>query len=257
MKSNGRTVTRSVLADVEVLRIAAEMSAPNFTLSRRLFSYVLLYDWYDHVVEVGSKAELRDVGDNVVVPAIYDDYILLPQYMYDYFDKTIKVTIAFQHGLMGLVLKDGKGTPVTEFVYDMMDYLFDTGEQIWFLARRAGATKKMIIDSNGDIIIPEIIDAFSELTCWLDYYRYKSNGKYGLMAGESSGTNVIPPIYDEIYSKGWGDFIVFVQNGRQGYVTLEDEGGHFFIPIEEYKNDKYVFFDGEQPYIAKRNDGNK
>lgn len=252
MNDKGRTVTRSVLADVEVLRIAAEMYDPNYTLSRRLFYYAKSYNWYDHVVEVGDKAELRDVGDNIVVPAIYDDYILLPQYMDDYFEKSRGTTvIAIQHGLMGLVLKDGKGTPVTGFVYDMMDYLYDTCGYGLFLARRAVSAKKMIIDSNGDTIVPEIIDAFSELTPWLDYYIYKSDGKFGLLAGESSGTNVIPPIYDDIYSKGWGDYIVFVKNGREGYLTLEEEGGHFFIPVEEYKNDKYVFFDGEQPHIEK------
>ena len=249
-----KKVTKEVLKEKERLESLLEKTdEPNPGLVGKVLDYEHEYDWRDRVVKVGDMAELRDVAGNIAVPAIYDDFVIFPPTIYDNYPKMeIHVAIAKKQGLLGLVKRDGTGTPITEFIYETMEVIYETCGHILFLARRAGSTKMTVIDSYGTTIIPEIIDAFASLTPWLRYYRYKSNGKYGVQAEEPSGTNVIPPIYDDIYAKEIGNYFVFVYNGQEGYVTAEEEGGHFFIPIEEYKEDKYVFFDGEGPFIYKK-----
>ena len=73
------------------------------------------YEQYHEVFEVDGKFGIKDHQGNTLIPAEFD--FLRTPYVYVDDLRTLPV-IAQRNGRMGLVLPDGKGTVVADFVYD-------------------------------------------------------------------------------------------------------------------------------------------
>ena len=73
------------------------------------------YEQYHEVFEQDGKFGIKDHQGNVLIPALYD--FLRTPYVYVDDLRTLPV-IAQRDGKMGLILPDGNGTVVADFIYD-------------------------------------------------------------------------------------------------------------------------------------------
>lgn len=78
---------------------------------RKYWNLVEAYDWSDSVFEADGKKGLKNVKGNVVAPAIFDDIHVVGDYWFNH------PVVAVKDGNVGLVLRDGKGTPYSEFAF--------------------------------------------------------------------------------------------------------------------------------------------
>ena len=178
------------------------------------------YDWLDEVFEENNKKGLKNILGEVVVPAIYDRYgMLMPYYMKN------KPVGALLDGNFGLVKRDGKGTPVTEFIYRVIIPIPFCDVYVVFNKEDRSHFALMMA---GTVITPYEIENH-EMPCD-DAIIISADGKKGIFY---YGYDIvyIKPEYDEVYSQGIGENFIFVKDGKKGYVTLDKR----FISIDDFE----------------------
>ena len=176
------------------------------------------YDWLDEVFEENNKKGLKNILGEVVVPAIYDKFgMLMPYYM------ETKPVGALLDGNFGLVKRDGKGTPVTEFIYRAIIPIPFCDVYVVFNKEDRSHFALMM---SGRVITPYEIENH-EMPCD-DAIIISADGKKGIFY---YGYDIvyIKPEYDEVYSQGIGENFIFVKDGKKGYVTLDKR----FISIDD------------------------
>ena len=179
------------------------------------------YDWHDEVFEENGKKGLKNILGEIVVPAIYDGFGMLEPYYY----KSTPV-MAKQGEYVGLVQRDGKGTPITKFEYHLILPIFMTP---FYAVWKKEDKQHFALMVGGEVFTPyEIQEHYMPCDGVLPL---EADGKQGMLAYEL-GLIYIKPEYDEIYDEGVGSDFVFVKDGVKGRVTLDKR----FISDEEYKN---------------------
>ena len=169
------------------------------------------YTFFDQVFEENGLVGIKDVKGNVRVPALYIDY----HQVYDYLDthspelKTYPVCAYDQHEKCALVTTDGKGTPLTPFIYDEIDK-----DEFWSNFITVIGEKKGMMDKHGKILIPcemdTLYDAFNGI------YTFEAGGKFGLY---TEWNLYIAPTYDEMTEKD--DYIYVRLGDTWGYLDYD------------------------------------
>ena len=199
----------------------ADATTQFFSMCREYDKLTDNYDWNDEVFEENGKKGLRNVKGEVVVPAIYDDFLMLEPYYY----KSHPVG-AVLGDMAGLVARDGTGTPVTEFEYCLVAPIFMTPFHAVWKAEYGRYFALMVADK---VITPYEIEEF-DIPCDGVLPLY-ADGKKGMLAYDL-GLIYIKPEYDDIHGGGIGEDFIFVKDGKKGRVTLDKR----FVSDEEFSN---------------------
>lgn len=194
------------------------------------------------VAENGKKGVKNPNGD-IIVPANYDDIA----YTYDYSVLKNYPYVCVRDGKKGLVAPDGKGTELTEFVYDdialvekyvgtCLLYWKGGNKQIGVMANngkvcsiqtKCNSKQFGIMANNGKEITPCKLDMYSETGQTI---YFKSGEHWGLWQMEIG--ELLEPIYDDIRVDDPDEPIVFTLDGKKGYVKV---GENSFIPLSMEK----------------------
>ena len=176
------------------------------------------YNFYDEIFEENGKKGLKDAKEDVVVPAIYDEICWRDWY----FTRGAYVAVK-SNGKMGLVLRDGKGTPASKFEFSRIDYIPCTNV---FMVWKEGDDKHFALWYDGEVVTPYDLDAAYDL-CDGNVVVEKG-GKQGLLY-VTEGTLYVTPEYDEIEGSSDATF-VFRKDGKEGWVTTEGQ----FVTEQEF-----------------------
>lgn len=177
------------------------------------------YDWCDEVFEENGKKGVKNVKGEILVPAIYDDFLMKETFFFP----SLPVA-AVKDGKAGLVERDGKGTPRTAFEFAFIERNFFS--PVYFVWK-AEDKKHFALMAGSTVITPYELDGFYEPSdgCMI----VRSGDKYGVLAIDQ-GLVYISPEYDDVLDQGFGENFIFVKDGVEGYVTLDGR----FVSKEEY-----------------------
>jgi len=186
------------------------------------------YDWFNVVftdAETGKKG-LKTVADEVIVPAIYDDFDEVQSYLY----APHHPAVAIKDGKYGIVKADGSGEQLCEFKFD---YIGSIPFCQLFVARWDGVKEKIgIISPNGTVICPNVLTGYCEQTN--EILPIKNGDKWGVI--DLGNLQCVLPEYDDLEMDVEAD-VVFVKDGKRGYITEDGE----FVTVEQYEKDgKYI-----------------
>ena len=178
------------------------------------------YSFFDQIFEENGLKGIKDVKGNIRIPAIYTDFYELYDYQDSYAPelKDIPICAYDQHDKCALVLPDGKGTPLTPFIYDAIAKEATTNEFII-----VQSDKKGIMDRKGNVLIPCQFDTVYEY--FNSIRALEAGGKFGLM---TDWELYVAPVYDEVSEK---DDYVYVRLGDTwGYI---DYDGNFIDEADQ------------------------
>lgn len=212
---------KEVVARLEELEAMIRMKDQNMTEALYEEHAKLLnnYDWHDEVFEENGKKGVKNVKGEILVPAIYDDFLMQETFFFP----SLPVA-AVKDGKIGLVERDGKGTPRTAFEFAFIERNFFS--PVYFVWKPEDK-KHFALMAGGTVITPYELDGYCE-PC--DGCMIVSSGdKYGVLAIDQ-GLVYVAPEYDAVYDQGFGDDFLFVKNGVEGYVTLDNR----FVSKDEY-----------------------
>ena len=187
---------------------------PLCELYDRYFALKNTYDLSDQIFEENGKKGLKNITGTILLPAIYNDI----KACFNYSPAPhVAIPVSNESGKYALVQSDGKGTPITPFIYDDIDLLDYSN---FYLAKKD--QKYAVFTCRGKEFVPCIIDYFIEYCN--DIYAFHSDGKEGLFTSRGL---YVPPIFDQVGGDDW----VFVKKGNQsGYIDTE---GNFIDKDDE------------------------
>jgi hypothetical protein len=179
----------------------------------KLNAFIDEYDLYTQVYEENGKKGLKDAAGQVLVPAEYDEV------GYTFEDHCMpKAVSVIKDGKFAFVAQDGKGTPLSDFVYDNIHF---TPEFCYIIIKDG---KEGIALSNGAVVIAPEMDEVS--TPFNGLAVYKKDGKYGFsLVYEGLSTD---PVYDD-YDLGEDEYLKVSNKGTWGYI----DGEGFFTRDED------------------------
>ena len=172
------------------------------------------YDIFSQVFTEGGKKGVKDAAGEVLVPAEFDEVGCT------FADFCIGFAIpVVKDGKMALVSPDGKGTLLTELVYDHICF-----DDCFFVLVKDG--KKGLATGGGEVIIPaemdEVYTPFNSLTAYL------KDGKFGFaMIGYGL---ITAPVYESYDIESGTEYLQVVKDGVSGYI---DESGEFTTEEDE------------------------
>ena len=180
------------------------------------------YSFFDQPFEENGLKGVKDVRGKVRVPALYKGFYQ----MYDYADVAHEALsycpmCAYnQHDICALVSADGKGIPLTPFIYDAIrKNPYDS----YFTTYRGN--KQGLISAYGTVVVPCTMNFIYESLNGIT--SFEADGKFGLA---TEGV-YIPPVYDALDVKRGR---IYVRKGDVwGYL---DELGTF---IDEFDVDTW------------------
>jgi len=187
--------------------------------------YIERYDWYDTIFEEGGKYGTKDVTGKVILPAQYDGIGELCHQIY--LGKLPRVAVL--NGKCGLVLPDGSGKALTEFVYDSMSYMI-----ILPYYKVKKGEKYGIIRKDGKIIAPCILDE----VCLPSGHcvMFKADGKYGLV-DSWCGDLYVAPVYDNVEFIDMEQPYTVTKDGVEGVINQK---GEFMTEMEALDYEGYL-----------------
>lgn len=167
------------------------------------------------VGENGKKG-VTNFDGIIIVPANYDEIA------YTYGRRIPKdyPYVAIRNGKMGLVAPDGKGTELTDFVYDNIG-LFSSLPYGWLWYQKDGSKQFGIMTIDGKEVMPCKLDSYG-VDCQTIYFD--SGDCHGLL--QTAIGLLVEPIYDDIEVEDPDSPIIFTLNGEKGYVRSTD--GKFY-----------------------------
>ena len=178
------------------------------------------YTFFDQVFEENGMRGVKDIKGYIRVPAIYADFYELYDYMDMYASemKDLPICAYDQHNKCALVIPDGKGTPLTPFIYDAI--VKDRFVHEFTIIQ---GDKKGVMDKKGNILVP----------CEMDNVYEYFNSIQVLEAGGKLGLTTdwglyVAPIYDDIDEKN--DYVYVRLGDTWGYL---DHCGKFIDESDE------------------------
>ncbi len=207
----------------EINKLIKSQSQGNSLFDQYINEYydlILSYDWRDEVFEENGKKGFKNVKGEVVVPPIYDDFCCPEAYT----EKVFKVG-AVKDGKVALVKRDGTGEPVTDFEYHYIERIENS---VIYACWKPNDLKHFALMVAGAVITPYELDGYGEVCdgCLI----VTRDGKYGVLAIDQ-GLVYVSPIYDEIIDQGVGEDFLFVKDGVNGVVTLDNR----FIANDQFE----------------------
>lgn len=139
------------------------------------------FQFFPYQYKARGKFGIKALSGEIILPAKFDQL--------RFFERVVKKgsgIAAQKDNKWGIVLADGKGTQITDFLFDDMDALH-------FITRVRLADKYGLIKKNGRLLLPiqydEIEEGFISGT-----YSFRLGDKYGV----TNSKIITPPIFDEI-----------------------------------------------------------
>ena len=174
------------------------------------------YDVFTSVYEEGGKMGVKDAAGEILVPAIFDDIA------YTYSDSLRGFIVpVVKDGKMALVKPDGKGTMVSDFIYDSVQF----HDGFFFLEKEG---KFGLATSAGHVVVPaEQDEVFVPIN---DLVVFTKDGKNGFAM---LGTDLITEAEYEDFELTDTDCLKVIKDGVEGYVDCEgrfteDEDERYF-----------------------------
>lgn len=165
------------------------------------------YDVFTKVYSENGKLGVKDAIGKVLVPAFFDEI------GYTYSDSCRGFAVpVIKDGKMALVSPDGKGTMLTEAIYDQIRF-----SDCSFILYKDG--KQGLATGSGLVVVPaEMDEVFLPMNALVIFTK---DGKNGFAM---SGTGLITePEYDD-FEIVEHEYLKVYKNGEEGYI---DEDGHF------------------------------
>ena len=214
-KSN-KTMTEKKIPTVQQMKEYRQLRKTMTTADEheKVMAFEEEYDIFTQVFSENGKTGMKDAAGEVLVPAVYDEIgCTFADFCRGYAVPVMK------GGKMALACPDGKGTLLTEAVYDHI--IFD---DCFYVLVKDG--KKGLATGGGEVIIPaemdEVYTHFNSLTA------YSKNGKYGFaMIGYGLMTE---PLYESYDIESGTEYLQVVKDGVNGYI---DESGEFTTEEDE------------------------
>ena len=171
------------------------------------------YDIFTQVFTENGKMGVKDAAGDVIVPAQFDDVA------YTYADPFRGCAVpVLRSGKMALVRPDGKGTLLTEFIYDSVQF------QACFLFLVKDG-KFGLATSGGHVVVPaEQDEVFLPMN---DLVMFTKDGKNGFAM---LGTDLITEAEYEAFEMTDTEYLQVVKDGVTGYI---DADGHFTTDEDE------------------------
>ena len=180
---------------------------------RNLEAFASEYDTFTYVYEEDGKMGVKDAAGDVIVPAQFDDVA------YTYADPFRGCAVpVLRSGKMALVRPDGKGTLLTEFIYDSVQFQ----DCFLFLVKD---DKFGLATSGGHVVVPaEQDEVFLPMN---DLVMFTKDGKNGFAM---LGTDLITEAEYEAFEMTDTEYLQVVKDGVTGYI---DADGHFTTDEDE------------------------
>ena len=177
------------------------------------------YDLFDRIYEENGKMGVKDITGKILVPAIYCNYSELYSY-------TIKrgAPMAAQNdeGKFALVSTNGKGTPLCDFKYDLIECKHYTS--FYTCSKKSDGKEYFgLLTAKGNEIVPCEMDMIYGISN--NMIVFEKDGKSGLV---TCWGLYIPPIYNEL-TEDEHEFVHADLNGQWGHISNEGT----FIPDED------------------------
>lgn len=186
------------------------------------------FNWLDIPFEENGHYGLKDFKGEIIVPALYDDFSELHNFMQDYRHQTTDVTIAQKNGKVGFV-KRYTGEEITGFDYDS---LYNIPYTPYYCYKKDGSKAFGIINKDGVEKTSCIIDNMYEIFTYAGF-MIRSGDKYGYYSMYYDFC--IPPIYDEIVFTDLDIPLTFIIDGTEGQIDSE---GNFYTKEEIERMDE-------------------
>ena len=170
-------------------------------------------DMRDVIFEENGKVGLRSVTGELLVPAIFDEIPERYDCISEIKEPCGRVPVVRDHKY-ALCKMDGKGTLVTDFVYDRIFRYFWSNYQ-YFITVNGG--KKGVIAINGEEIVPCEVDEIYEMMDSDGCIPLRKGDKWGLVFYDVA-TEVI---YDDY--KFDGEMAMVKKEGKWYYINAEGQ----------------------------------
>ena len=189
------------------------------------------YDWSHRVFtdEKTGKKGVVDIEGTVIIPALYDDY---PQ-VGSYRTFSNRQHVARKGDKFGIVMANGTGEPLTDFVYDSLRWDPYTP---FYIAQWGGEKKCFgLITHHGEVIVPccitQLYQPQNNLLC------YDSDDKKGIVDVELGRASL--PIFSAIDLDPETGLVTVTFEGVEGVLTADYL---HFVPMEEMdeENGRYL-----------------
>ena len=200
---------------LEVLNIKTRLDSINLNREYEIINALNIqksgimesYDWSDQEFEVNGKSGLADCFGEVLIPAEFDETWFRANYFV-----TREKPIACKKGdKWGMVLPDGKGTIVTDFLYD--NIFLGEYYSFWNFIIVAMEGKYGFIDIKGNSLTPIELDEIYQPENNMGQVR--KGEKYGFIYGNG---DYIEPVYDEIRFSDLENLFQVKLNDQWGYI---------------------------------------
>ena len=173
-----------------------------------------MYDLFDQVFEEDGKVGLCNVAGKVLVPAVYKEFA--ETYVYRRYGYVMPVPACNFMDKYALVKCDGKGTPLCEFEYEMIRFMFGSCAlyRCWKTVEDKLATG--VMDSDGNMLVPcemDVVYAVSNNIAIIE-----KDGKFG---GITMDNFYLEPVYDEVEDKD--GYLYVCKDGVWGYISRTGE----------------------------------
>lgn len=178
----------------EGIKTMAEIGEKRLRKQEDLYDAMKL-DMRDVIFSENGKQGLRRATDEIVVPPIFDairERYNIISIIRESWGKNWCVPV-IRNGKYALCKMDGKGTLLTDFVYERMFRFF--GSRVNYFVVEKNGKKGVIEQVHGKEIIPCEMDEIYEMIDFDGVIPFTRDGKWGLQ----SGLSCTPPIYDDIY----------------------------------------------------------
>ena len=203
------------------------------TLNNKKVQIMDSFDWSDQEYELNGKSGLTDCFGEVLIPAEYDETWFRANYFV-----TREKPIACRKGdKWGMVLPDGNGTIVTDFLYD--NIFLGEYYSFWNLIIVVNNDKFGFIDFKGNSLTPLEIDEIY-LPC-NDMGQFRKGDKYGFICGNG---DYIEPLYEEIGFSESNNFYRVKLNGQWGFLDQDKN----FEPTDHFSEDLGCVYYGRTLY---------
>ncbi len=210
------------------------------------------YDWMDYVVEENGCEKLLNIKDEILIPAIYEKL----DGCCDKVNNRKNPVFALQNGKWGLVLPDGKGSPVGNFEFDKIENC----DKFFVVCK---SDKFGVIDAKGKSLVPCVMDEIilrplyitteNNGRAWYDdcMLELRKDDKIGVLTldGQYVKPSYDKILFDEIVETD--EALGAVLNGKDGCVSID---GHL-IPDENFDTytDKLIYSKGRYSHKSSYN----
>lgn len=173
-----------------------------------------MYDLFDQVFEKDGKVGLCNVAGKVLVPAVYKDFA--ETYVYRSYGYVMPVPACNSIGKYALVKCDGKGTPLCEFEYEMIRFMF--GSCAFYMCWKKVGDKIFagVMDCDGNMVVPCEMDVVYAVAN--NIAVIEKDGKFG---GITMDNFYLEPVYDEVEDKD--GYLYVCKEGAWGYISRKGE----------------------------------